>query len=184
MPSGSRGSALESGLLHRFARHNPLLCIKHLRFRAGHHGARTDQGASGCETRTGRQGKALDGASHLTHRPRNLDRLRGPFLSMAYASPPIRQAELAVVTRPGLAGPAARLAKEHSRTSGSDYELVRLRPFFLSRCGEGRLRRSAASTPSARTRFSIRSMLASVDASFKRADVDPVEFCPMCQFFL
>ena len=28
MPSGSRGSALESGLLHRFARHNPLLGIK------------------------------------------------------------------------------------------------------------------------------------------------------------
>src|SRR6266478_8857531 len=66
MPSGSRGSALESGLLHRFARHNPLLCIKHLRFRAGHHRRCARQAASGCPSGYGGEGEEALGSRRLT----------------------------------------------------------------------------------------------------------------------
>ena len=66
MPSGSRGFALESGLLHKSARHNPLLGIKHLRFRAGHHGARPQQDPSGHPPRIGGQGQETVGARCLT----------------------------------------------------------------------------------------------------------------------
>ena len=68
MPSRSRGFALERGLLHRFARHNPLLCIKHLRFRAGHHGACSQQDPSGHPPRIGGQGQETVGARRLTER--------------------------------------------------------------------------------------------------------------------
>ena len=71
MPSGSRGFALESGLLHKSARHNPLLGIKHLRFRAGHHRRRARQAASGCPPGSGGEGKEALGSCRLTHaRPR------------------------------------------------------------------------------------------------------------------
>src|SRR5260370_29957947 len=46
MRSGSRGSALESGLLHRFARHNPLLGIKCIGLNRFAVGARGNVGAT------------------------------------------------------------------------------------------------------------------------------------------
>jgi hypothetical protein len=108
MRSGSRGFALESGLLHRFARHNPLLCIKHFRFRAGHHGARPYQDPSGHPPRIGGQGQETVGARRLTPTQRAArsmacraaHRLLRVPTSLNRQLPPIRKFGPAATARP------------------------------------------------------------------------------------